>query len=45
MGQDRLSSIAIINIERVYANETMENDMQTIIDICGRRSNRSSHFF
>ena len=45
MGQDRLSSIAVINIERKYANKTMQNDMQRIIDIFGCRSNRSSYFF
>ena len=45
MGQDRLSSIAVINIERGYANKTMQNDMQRIIDIFGRRSNRCSYFF
>ena len=45
MGQDRLSSIAVINIERKYANKTMQNDMQRIIDIFGSRSNRSSYFF
>ena len=37
MGQDRLT---VINIE--YANKTMQDDMQTIIDIFGRGSNRSS---
>ena len=45
MGQDRLSSIAVINIQRKYANKTMQNDMQRIIDIFGSRSNRSSYFF
>ena len=40
-----ISSIAVINIERGYANKTMQNDMQRIIDIFGRRSNRSSYFF
>ena len=45
MTQDRLSSIAVINIERKYANKTMQNDMQRIIDIFGSRSNRSSYFF
>ena len=45
MGQDRLSRIAVINIERKYANKTMQDDMQRIIDIFGRRSNRSAYFF
>ena len=44
-GQDRLNSITVINIERKYANKTMQNDMQRIIDIFGCRSNRSSYFF
>ena len=38
MGQDRLSSIAVINIERKYANNTMQDDMQRIIDIFGQAS-------
>ena len=41
-GQDRLNSITVINIERKYANKTMQNDMQRIIDIFGCRRNRSS---
>ena len=45
MGQDRLGSIAIINIERKYVNKTMQNDMQRIIDIFGCRSYRFSYFF
>ena len=44
-GQDRLSSITVINIERKYANKTVQNDMQRIIDIFGCRRNRSSYFF
>ena len=45
MGQDQLRSIAVINIERQYANKTMQSDMQRIIDTFGCRSNRSSYFF
>ena len=45
MGQDRLSSIVVINIEREYANKTMQNDMQRTIVIFGRRIKRSSYFF
>ena len=45
MGQGQLSSIAVINIERKYANKTMQDDMQRIIDIFGHRSNLSSYFF
>ena len=33
MGQDRLSSLALICIERAYANRTLENDMENIIEI------------
>ena len=45
MGQDRLSSIAVVDIERKYANKTMQNEMQRIIDIFVSRSNRSLYFF
>ena len=38
MGQDRLSSIAVINIERKYANKTMRVDMRRIFDIFGQAS-------
>ena len=37
MRQDRLSSLALICIERAYANRTLENDMENIIDIFGKR--------
>ena len=37
-GQDRLSSIAVMNIERKYANKTMQDDMQRITDIFGQAS-------
>ena len=45
MGQGQLSSIAVINIERKYANKTMQDDMQRIIDIFGHQSNLSLYFF
>ena len=45
MGQDRLSSLALICIERAYANRTLENDMENIIDIFGKQKNRNSNFF
>ncbi|CAB4031517.1 zinc finger MYM-type 1-like, partial [Paramuricea clavata] len=32
MGEERLNSIAVINIERAYANRTIKNDMVKIID-------------
>ena len=45
MGQDPLSSLALICIERAHANRTLENDMENIIDIFGKRKNRNSNFF
>ena len=45
MGQKRLNSIALINVERAYANSTLKNDMEKIIDIFGQRRNRKSYFF
>ena len=44
MGQGSLSSIAIICIERAYTNRTLENDMESIIDIFDMRNSRYSHF-
>jgi hypothetical protein len=45
MGQERLNSIALMNVERAYANSTLKNDMEKIIDIFGQRRNRKSYFF
>jgi hypothetical protein len=45
MGEERLNSIAVINIERAYANPTIKNDMVKIIDTFGRRNGRDSYFF
>ena len=45
MGQKRLNSIALINVEIAYANSTLKNDMEKIIDIFGQRHNRKSYFF
>ena len=45
MGQQRVSNIALINIERAYANSVLNNDMDSIIDIFGRRNGRDSYFF
>ena len=45
MGQQRVSNIALINIERAYANSVVNNDMDRIIDIFGRRNGRDSYFF
>jgi hypothetical protein len=45
MRQDRLKSIAVINIERSYANRVLQDDIETIINLFGRRNNRNSYFF
>ena len=45
MGQQRVSNIALIHIERAYANFVLENDIERIIDIFGSRSGRDSYFF
>ena len=38
MGQQRVSNIALITIERAYANSVVNNDIDRIIDIFGRRN-------
>lgn len=40
MGQQRVSSIALIYIERAFANYVVNDDMDCIIDIFGRRGGR-----
>ena len=45
MGQGRLSSIALLAIEHVYTNRTIENDIEKIIDVFSGRSHRTSQFF
>ena len=42
VGQTRLSSIAIINIERSYANCILQESIHRIIDIFGKRKNSES---
>ena len=44
MGQERLNSIAIINIEREYTNKVITSSMDTIVDTFGRRNGRDAHF-
>ena len=44
LGQQRVSNILLINIERAYANSVVNNDMDRIIDIFGRRNGRDSYF-
>ena len=38
MGQQHVSNIALIHIERAYANFVLENDIEHIIDIFGSRT-------
>ena len=45
MGQQRVSNIALIKIERAYANSVVNNDMDRIIDIFGRQSGKEGYFF
>ena len=45
MGQQRVSNIALIHIERAYANFVLENEIERIIDIFGSRTGRDSYFF
>jgi len=37
MGQDRLNSVALISIERCYANKVIENDNDSVIDNFAKR--------
>ena len=41
VGKTRLSSIVIINIERSFANRIFQVSMDRIIDILGKRKDRS----
>ena len=45
MGQQRVSNIALINIETAYANSVVNNNMIRIIDIFGRGNGTDSYFF
>ena len=45
MKQDRLSSLALLNIEREFVNRVLKENMDDMIDTFGRRSGRSSQFF
>ena len=42
MGGERLNSLAIINIERQFANAV---DMDAFIDVFARRHGRAKYFF
>lgn len=45
MGQTRLNDLAMICIERVYANLVLNNDIDKIIDVFASRKGRMSSFF
>ena len=45
MGQDRLSHLVIICIEREYSNLVMKHDIDDLIDVFGSCNNRQSFFF
>ena len=45
MGQQHVSNIALINIERAYVNSVVNNDMDRITDIFGRQNGRDSYIF
>ena len=44
MGEKRLCSIALINIERGYASRVINEDMEKMIDIFGKRKGRNTYF-
>ena len=44
MGQQRVNNIALVVIEREYANSIV-NDIDRTIDIFGRRNGRDNYFF
>ena len=45
MGQERLSSLALLHIEREFVNRVIVEDMSRMIDIFGERSGRNALFF
>ena len=45
MGQTGLRRVAIINIKRSYANRILQELVNRIIDIIGKRKNRESFLF
>ena len=44
IGEKRLCSIALINIERGYANRVINEHMEKMIDIFGKRKGRNTFF-
>ena len=45
MGQTRLSSLALLHIEREFVNRVITEDIDKIIDVFGQRNGRESYFF
>lgn len=45
LGQQRVSNIASINIEREYDNSVVNNAVDRTIDIFSHRNGRGSYFF
>ena len=45
MGQTRLSSLALLHIEREFVNRVITEDIDKIIDVFGQRKGRESYFF
>ena len=45
MGQERLSNLALLSIERKFSNEVLKSDMNAMIDTFGHRKGRDSHFY
>ena len=45
MGQARLNSVAILNIERKYVNMSVGKNVDKIIDIFAARKGRKQYFF
>ena len=45
MGQQRLSSLALMSMEREVVNKVLKINMNDMIDTFGRRNGRDSQFF
>ena len=45
MGQERLSNLALLHIEREYVNKVIIEDMEDIINTFGERNGRQTLFF
>ena len=45
MGQNRLSSLALMHLERKIVNSVLQEDMSKLIDTFARNKKRDSYFF